>query len=1506
MKFNKFLFNILVILSFFWQNLSWAADITFTYSDFSSLNSSSGTAVTLQLNGSAANNVGASKVLRVTPAATNQAGTAWTTTTVPFQHFSTNFIFQISNTSSTPADGFTFALQSVGSASLGGLGTALAYEGLGNSVAVEFDTYTSPGYDPGANYIGIDMNGNITYTNTNKYIYESTLTGTGLQYAWVDYDNGTLSVYYSTSSTKPAAAALSYSVSLQDSIAPAGAYAGFTAGTGGSYENHDILYWTYHGWNIYRWDGSSSANWNTAGNWSDDLAPVAGNDILFNGSTNTSVNHNAAAGTSYGSLTFESGSAAFAISGNALGIADGDSIQNDSSNIQTISADVSAAGDLSLQANSGDLVLGNISGINGKTLTAYADTGRTITLSGILSGNGYALTKTGAGTLILSNANTYTGITTISAGTLRAGINNALAYSLAVDIASGAAYDLNNYSDTLSYVSGAGNIALGSGTLTVRNTSGFDDFSGAISGTGGLTKDGDGVLTLNKANTYTGATTISDGFLGVGVDNALSDSTNVSVASGGTYDLNGFSDTVSSISGAGNIWLGSGTLTVGNASDQEFSGVIRETGSLIKQGAGTLTLSGSSANTYSGATTINNGTIALNKTAGTDAIAGDVSIAGGTLRLSASNQIKDTSALTLTSGAFDLNGKTETITSLANSGGTFTTGAGHLTGTGATITWSGGINTVNADGVVEDGHIVINGGTNTVEGKGAGTTGGILQLNAGGAGLQMTGSTLTLNSDSTTGGKLLLKGNVSTNASAATATIANGLALANPGSVDLDSGTRTFTIADGAAATDMLISAAISNGSLTKVGTGLLQLSCANSYSGATTVNAGTLQAGIATNAFGTNSAVTLANAAGALLDLNNFNETIGSLAGGGTTDGNVTLGSGTLTVGGDGTSTSYSGMISGTGGLTKTGAGTLTLARDNPYTGNTTISAGTLALGSGGTTGWVAGNIIDNSALIFNHSSDRQYSGTISGTGSLEKQGAGTLTLSSANSYSGGTTITQGKITATDSSALGTGTLANNANLEIGSVNLIVGGYSQATGSDLSLSAASETSYGKITSSGNASVANGSTINVTVSGYVPNNAALSVINAGSGSTYGSTTVTSSSSRVSFTGSNVGGNYVLTATRSGGFNSATTTTNEFNVATVLDGMDDPTSDMSTVLAALENSSSSTVNLSLDTMTPTADNSIPQVGSATLGSFLGTINNHLSHLHSTEAEVTGVSTGDEPASRGVWAQSFGTFLHQDPKGSSNGYDAKIYGTAVGYDRLLNDALRVGASFGYANDSVSSKDFGNHTDVDSYQTTFYAGLSQAANYLNTAFSFAYNCYESLRNIIIPGLANRTANSSYGGQQYGLYAEAGHSFTKGKFTLTPLASLDYEHLHTNSYTERNADAMNLSVKGQGYNLFETGLGAKLNYTTETKWGTFIPELHVKWLYDVVNDSEQSTSTFTGGGGSFITSGFRPARSIANIGTKFTLVTKKNVEVSLNYDFQTKEDFYGHSGLVHVRYKF
>ena len=319
--------------------------------------------------------------------------------------------------------------------------------------------------------------------------------------------------------------------------------------------------------------------------------------------------------------------------------------------------------------------------------------------------------------------------------------------------------------------------------------------------------------------------------------------------------------------------------------------------------------------------------------------------------------------------------------------------------------------------------------------------------------------------------------------------------------------------------------------------------------------------------------------------------------------------------------------------------------------------------------------------------------------------------------------------------------------------------------------------------------------------------------------------------------------------------------------------------------------------------PAADNSACQTGYETMLQFIINILSRFDNVSQVQTR------GDEAAvmgkgltTTGVWAQGFGTYLHQDPRGSSNGYNATVWGTSVGFDTQLLENSIVGFSGGYASDSVRTKDFSARSDIDSYAGSLYGSYAKDDYYLDLIASFAYNQYDASRHAAF-GSISRTPTANYGGQQYSGYAETGYTFKNKDVTLTPLASLQYSHLHINGYTEENGGALDLTVAGQDYDAVQSGLGAKLAYKMSRKNYTLIPDLHVKWLYDFVGDRQQCTSTFTGGGASFATNGFIPAQASYDFGTKFIMLTKAHITITANYDFEVKEDFYSHAGYLNLR---
>ncbi len=210
------------------------------YTDFSN-------AAGLSLNGDAAL-VGS--VLRLTPAQDDQNGTAFFNDPIPVNEttsFQTSFQFQITGTEgSAGADGLVFVLQNstagpnalIGSADGGGLG----YAGIGNSLAIEFDTYKGS-YDLNDNHISILANGIVSQAMQTQTAPMDLNSG-NLVSAWIDYNGNTnqLAVFAADNATKPSSPLMTANIDLE-SFVGGQAFLGFTAATGGSNNNHDVLNW---------------------------------------------------------------------------------------------------------------------------------------------------------------------------------------------------------------------------------------------------------------------------------------------------------------------------------------------------------------------------------------------------------------------------------------------------------------------------------------------------------------------------------------------------------------------------------------------------------------------------------------------------------------------------------------------------------------------------------------------------------------------------------------------------------------------------------------------------------------------------------------------------------------------------------------------------------------------------------------------------------------------------------------------------------------------------------------------------------------------------------------------------------------------------------------------------------------------------------------------------------------------------------------------------------------
>ena len=172
-----------------------------------------------------------------------------------------------------------------------------------------------------------------------------------------------------------------------------------------------------------------------------------------------------------------------------------------------------------------------------------------------------------------------------------------------------------------------------------------------------------------------------------------------------------------------------------------------------------------------------------------------------------------------------------------------------------------------------------------------------------------------------------------------------------------------------------------------------------------------------------------------------------------------------------------HSGVISGSGSLTKAGSGAVILTGDNLYSGGTTISAGTLQLGNGGTTGSILGDVLDNSVFAINHSNAVTFGGVISGTGAFQQIGTGTTTFTADNTYSGGTTISAGVLQLGNGGTTGSivGNITDNAVLAVNRSNAVtLDGAISGTGAFQQIGSGTTTLTGTNTYSGGTTISAG------------------------------------------------------------------------------------------------------------------------------------------------------------------------------------------------------------------------------------------------------------------------------------------------------------------------------------------------------------------------------------------------------------------------------------------------
>ncbi len=712
-------------------------------------------------------------------------------------------------------------------------------------------------------------------------------------------------------------------------------------------------------------------------------------------------------------------------SGGTLGFSNSGTIANEA---LTVSTGIGDGGQGQLHNIAGtNTFAGTVALTNSSTVAApvrmAADAGSTLNITGVISGNTLSgIDKTGDGTIIFSGVNTYAGATTISGGILQISADSGLGTApgaatpgyltfnggtLAVTANTVLNSNRGILLDTMS-----GTIQISSGTTTTYN--------GAVAGTGNLTKTGDGTLLLTSTNSYTGDTNINAGTLIINTGASISNTGSVNIANvaGATLVLSA-SETIGALSGGGTtggaVNLNGNTLTTGGTNTSTtFGGVISGTGGVTKTGTGTLVLSGN--NTYTGATTINNGTIALgnnNVLANSSSLilnGGTLAVNGftdtvGTFTLSSSSTIDFgglTSQFTLTSANTPTS--TSSILFIDNWTGSLAGGSGSqlfLTNTNSAL-----LSQIQFEGYavgatrLATGEVVPSVVANGYYWNNSQTNWATANAWNNGAGTSVTGTPNATDA-------LAVFGKIS---SAGT-----NSATTTPKTVTLSANqTLGYAVFNSTQATE--------NYTLTGSGTLIFSASSTNSaYINMTSTASNLIAVPLALSS----SLVVSQNGTGLL-----------------TLSGPITTNNKNITVDGSGNTVISGNISTSTSSLTKTGTGTLTLSGTSSYSGGNNINGGTVAvtadrnLGATGHTisfsnGTLAtnasfslsGNIVLNAGggtINTATGTTLTSSGNYIGTGTLSKTGAGTLILGGNNTYSGATNINAGKLVASSTNAIG------------------------------------------------------------------------------------------------------------------------------------------------------------------------------------------------------------------------------------------------------------------------------------------------------------------------------------------------------------------------------------------------------------------------------------------------------------------------------------------------------
>lgn len=787
--------------------------------------------------------------------------------------------------------------------------------------------------------------------------------------------------------------------------------------------------------------------------------------------------------------------------------------------------------------------------------------------------------------------------------------------------------------------------------------------------------------------------------------------------------------------------------------------------------------------------------------------------------------------------------------------------------------------------------------------------------------------------------------------------------LAGPGTLQTVAGGSELRVLGGETAT---IAATIAgSGGISKTEAGTLTLTGANTYTGATTIEAGAL-ALQGTGSIASSSALGFTGAS--LFDVSGVaagNTQIGTLSG--VAGSKIVLGATDLTINHAANGT-FAGVVEGTGGVEKSGIGILTLTGDNTYTGTTTIAQGTLSLGDGGTSGSVAGNIVNNNALLaFNRSDDVTYAGILSGSGATSFIGSGMTTLTgNSGGLTGPVAVTAGNLRLASGASLGAtmltvgtggtlsglGTVAGNLSIEgrlapgitdtLGTFN-VTGKATFVPGSTYAIHIAgtdplpSGQTVDSLSVDGTADLTGGAVEIAAIdprTSYVDGHRyatpILSATGGLGGTEFADAGMASGSAFITPTLSYEGNDVFLTIAVTQDFTTAAGTFNQLQAANALNGLEQ-TGDALTVFNTIANMDEDNARRAFDLTSGEVHaagqhvidqtfalfnrtlryQGVAGIGSGNVGAQVFTA--PLGYGPAVTASSAGVAAIDDATDyadarvRGAWAAPLGGFGHVDADGNAAKLDWWNAGLAGGYEGVIDVASGKavgGFGFGYIHSRGTVDARLSTFDSDGFYLGAYGAWADGPWNVAGSLSYGANRVSTTRNIAFMGT---TAGANYWTHTIGLSGEASYAFDLANTTkLAPLFTLDAGWSGHGGFTETGAGALNLTSGSESWTRLDAGLGIALTHIILTETGKVTLEGRAVWEHAFSDVVPSQNLAFAGSPTGFTVLGPDAGRDRLRIGAGLSWDVSDDMTVRARYDGLFSGNQANHSASLGLNIRF